>query len=411
MAPRGSEKRLSPLGSRNRLAGPVGWLILVSVLFLFGEALSFLTGELWLIPGANFLFYRMPQEDSLSEKGFQEYLSERDNLLGWPSPGGFGGKRRDPSGSRWIPAFPESGREAVSVYGDSYAYGSDVSHEKAWSNVLSLKLDARVANYGVGGYGTDQAFLRFRENHADRAKIVILTIFPDNLKRNVNQHRYFLAPGKESVFGLKPRFALSGQELKLVRIPDLTYGELEHSFRRPEIYFTHEFFTPGSSSGPVTWNFPYSLSVLRALNSPQVRSRLSGAPGWRDFFLEGHASEALSTTAAIIQAFDGLAEERGKHALTVVFPSKTSLEAFRESGRLYSRPLLERLEESNITAIDLTESFSTYLMTRNYEELQVQKSVGHRHYNQEGNRLVADLLHRLLLERDLVNLSVRRRIP
>ena len=68
------------------------------------------------------------------------------------------------------------------------------------------------------------------------------------------------------------------------------------------------------------------------------------------------------------KSVDELACQRGKHALIVIFPSRTSFEAFRESGRLYSRLLLERLEGFNITAIDLTESFSIYLKKRKYEE-------------------------------------------
>src|SRR6185436_13401342 len=123
---------------------------------------------------------------------------------GWPGANDSRRGRFDVSGARPDPSYPESGSEYASSYGDSFTFGDEVSDEAAWPHVLSQKLGARVANFGVSGYGTDQAFLRFRQNTHDRSRVVILGIYPDDLKRNVNQQRYFLTPNSLSYFALKP---------------------------------------------------------------------------------------------------------------------------------------------------------------------------------------------------------------
>ena len=82
----------------------------------------------------------------------------------------------DETGSRIIPAYPDPNRfpACVSLYGDSVTWAAEVDNEHAWSNVLSLLLGCRVANYGGGGYGADQAYLRFKLNSRDKSKVVII---------------------------------------------------------------------------------------------------------------------------------------------------------------------------------------------------------------------------------------------
>ena len=129
-----------------------------------------MTGKLYIIPRANFIFYRKPDTEDILKADFENYMKMRHPVLGWPSPSVFGDEQFDGSGSRWIPSFPAEDTEVVSLYGDSYTYATDVSHEDAWSNILSKMVGGRVANFGVGGYGTDQAYLRFNRNIDDHAK-------------------------------------------------------------------------------------------------------------------------------------------------------------------------------------------------------------------------------------------------
>ena len=74
---------------------------------------------------------------------FAEYLGRRHPVLGWPA-----GENSTPRHA------PESERRTnqpalVSLYGESFTFGSEVSDEEAWGNRLAAKLDARVDNFVV----------------------------------------------------------------------------------------------------------------------------------------------------------------------------------------------------------------------------------------------------------------------
>ena len=120
--------------------------------------------------------------------GYPDYLETRHPVLGWPSVEPDADDGRDATGSRFTPAFPDPTRSpaCVSLYGDSFTWSNDVEAGDAWGNVLSTLLDCRVSNFGVGGYGTDQAYLRFRENTEDPSPVVVIAHQPENILRNVS---------------------------------------------------------------------------------------------------------------------------------------------------------------------------------------------------------------------------------
>lgn len=379
-----------------RLVRFMGGLFIFVIILVVFELLFYLTGEFYIIPHANFIFYRKSDTKDISKEDFENYMKRRHPILGWPSPLEYGEERFDGSGSRWIPAFPVAGTEIVSLYGDSYTYAEDVGHEDAWSNVLSKMVKGRVANFGVGGYGTDQAYLRFIRNIDDHAKTIILTIVPDNLKRNVNQQRYFLSPSPRSIFGLKPRFILISDSLILVPLSEMSYSEFLKSFDNPKRFFEYESFVPNTSDGPICWSFPYMESILKAIMSNQIRSWFSGKPGWYGFLNENHPSGTLTLTTRIIHEFVSLAEKRNKEVIVVLLPSQTSYEFYIRSGELAMKPLMDKLKEINIDANVLTEGIHQYLSKRNYSELKVSKTSGHPHFNAEGNMLLAKLVYQLI---------------
>ncbi len=90
--------------------------------------------------------------------GYDAYLAERDSLLGWTAAD-FWPHEVDGNGSRISRRHAVEDSPCVSVFGDSFVWGDEVTVEESFPDRLSGLLECRVANYGVGGYGTDQAFL------------------------------------------------------------------------------------------------------------------------------------------------------------------------------------------------------------------------------------------------------------
>ena len=75
----------------------------------------------------------------------------------------------------------------ISFFGDSYTYGYP-EIESSWPYLLEKKLKKPVLNFGVRGYGTDQAYLKFEKKYVGsiKAPYVCLVVMPENIARIMN---------------------------------------------------------------------------------------------------------------------------------------------------------------------------------------------------------------------------------
>ena len=112
-----------------------------------------------------------------------------------------------------------AGVRRVVVVGDSQAWGYGVGDADTIPAQLSRRLNAdgaapyQVVNLGVGGYGTDQAFLKFLvEGRRYAPDAVVLTVF----KNDPVENEATVAWGVE-----KPRFYLEDGRLCLGNVPPL----------------------------------------------------------------------------------------------------------------------------------------------------------------------------------------------
>ena len=365
----------------------IGYTIIIVVLIGSVEILSFIFLQYFIMPRDATQFYRLP---SIDEIDFDRYLQRRDPLLGWPPPAQFGVKDYDTSGARPSPMFPEPGGECIALYGNSFTYGQEVSDAHAWGNVLSEMLGCRVANYGVGAYGTDQALLRFLSHKNDTSGLVILGIFPFNILRNVNQNRFFLTGSSPLL--LKPRFYLENNKLRLIDIPKLTFGEFKRSFEHPSEYYMYETFLDGTTEGPIRYSFPYIATLAKYLLSVRVRNWLMGRPSWIGFLGDTHRSKALLITTKISERFRDEAEKRNKKALVMLFPTFSSMRFYQNSRKSALQPLAIRLKKLGINTLDLHDPLLQKLRARGYCSLLTNPGACSGHFNVEGNRLVAEIV-------------------
>lgn len=347
-----------------------------------------------------FLVYTPPR---ISREVWDNYLRVRDPVLGWPTARGLNSDRYDASGSRPVPAFPEPGAECVTLYGDSFTYAVIVAHRETWGNLLAESLGCRVGNFGVSGYGTDQALLRFETNEADSAPVSILGIFPSNLMRNVNQYHYLLGSGADFTF--KPRFILVDGELELVPKPEPRFSDLHLLGRDPGLLLAHETFLPGSDLGPVVAEFPYTLVVPKLLLNDRVRKWLRNVPGTYDFVEADHPSQALQLTVRIAERFIRGCDDRGKRCLVLLFPGPFSYRSYIERSVPALQPLMEAFERLGIRYLALVRPLAEHLGEKGYCKIVTEPGRCRGHFNAEGNRLVAEIVHAYLVQNSFLQLS------
>jgi AraC-like DNA-binding protein len=88
----------------------------------------------------------------------------RDSAVEWGARGTRVRETFDANGSR-SGRFP--GRRArINCYGDSFTEGTHVSDGETWEDYLAAHLGEPIGNYGVGGYGTYQAYRRLRREES-----------------------------------------------------------------------------------------------------------------------------------------------------------------------------------------------------------------------------------------------------
>jgi len=332
-------------------------------------------------------------------ESYKSYMARYDHRLAWKSIVlDDNGNYRDLGGSGPASAGHDhsNGPDCVALYGDSFTEGFGVSPQDSWSSVLSRLLHCRVANFGVAGYGTDQAYLRFLDNRRDQAKVVVLGYLSENIMRNVNQLRNLISDVTSC--HPKPRFILDKQgQLRLVPIPRLTKVQYDTLPTHPERTLHHEFFLPGGPSGYQRLAFPYTWGFLRAL--PLVFKNVVLHQGaYYDLYRPGNPSRAVAVTQAILEAFCREAKQRGQQPLILVIPTHIDLAYYRHHKIWIYQPITDFLARKGLNFIDVGPRFLHFLGESPVEVLYSPKSM--YHLSKRGNALLAKIVYNYLKQKD-----------
>lgn len=320
-----------------------------------------------------------------------------DPELGWvPHP-----EDLAPGGYRLAPAGEGFTAPCVSLYGDSFTFGEEVAPALAWGSLLTARLGCRVDNYGVSGYGTDQAYLYFQRQHQqghDTAPVVILSHLSENIVRNITQD---LGLVYDATMALKPRFvAEPGGAIRLVRIPRL--GPEDYATYRRDLrqIFPDEYLAPGYSRlSKRRLFFPYTLSVPQLLTYKRLYASLqvyvSTVPPWfAELYDPAHPSQALAVTQAILRHFAHGARQYGKRPLIFVIPTARDLLYFQKTQQWSYAPLLGTLpahgrgQVVNLGPLLLAKLAERHLCTFFCTNALTRSG----HYTAAGHRLLAEVV-------------------
>jgi hypothetical protein len=295
---------------------------------------------------------------------------------------------------------PPAGVVRVAAFGDSFVHGDEVTTEEAWATQLErLTPDLEVLNYGVGGYGLDQALLRYRRDGATLAPhVVLIGVIADDVLRGVNVFRPFLAPPTGHVL-TKPRFLLGpGDELLLLGNPIRDVPAYRAFLDDPvpvlrEIVRHDHYAPPLAEGGPL--DALATVRLVELLHATLARPG-RGEHALRDGVIDLDA-EAGRLALATVRAFASEVRARGATPLVVFLPDRTDLNAHAAGRAPTYRPLLERLAADGVPVADVLPGFDRLAPGWTTEDL-----LPGSHYSASGNRLVALVLRDELRARRLV---------
>jgi len=173
------------------------------------KALIFILFQLLLLELACFLFIKFYFFSEHRRFFYEDYEQRFDNLpmalvsrfsgykqsigadvkfdpdLGWDNIPMIGGRYFTCRGDPWQFSFDQyTSRKTpsvspddalISLYGGSYTLGAEVNDDQTWQYYLEQTSGEKVMNYGVGGFGTDQAIFKLDLNQDCKRWMVGMT--------------------------------------------------------------------------------------------------------------------------------------------------------------------------------------------------------------------------------------------
>ena len=383
----------------------VCWMLL-ELLLWFG--LSQLRSDFqWLIMGND----ELPELDRNALEKFAK--KGMDPELGWirkpHSSGqekGRNGKKTqftvNALGARSNPGYDDYA-PAISLFGDSFAFGRQVNDDETWSHLVSKQINLNILNFGVGNYGLDQAILRMqRELPKNPSQLAIIMVVPETICRIQTTWKHYSEYGNTLAF--KPRFLLSGDQLVYKKnLIDKKEKYLKYADYLNEIKSNDYFYQTKFKRDILT--FPYTLSFARSFqrNGPLImallKAKLSSAPEVMDrpfqmilrknhqismsLYYDDLSNELME---ALVRHGKSIAKQQNSKFLFCMVPQLQDLELIEHHGTYY-QPLLDRLSEFT-NVLSLTDVFTS--------QDKIGRCFTHDmyggHLSSYGNQLVADII-------------------
>jgi hypothetical protein len=254
------------------------------------------------------------------------------------------------------------------AFGDSLTHGDEVKDEEVWPFLISTYMNCEIENFGVGGYGQDQAYLKYVK-YKPAGKLIVIAIFQEMLRRNFAASWRFYASLPNSL--PKPLFHLDGaSRLSLEQPPprlDPISIEAHHKFDR--------------YAKPYRVQFPYFISLARVLYyrllaSQFAKNRLEPhESAWTD-------SDSRNLSIRILEKFVAHVREDDKKAIVLLLPTPAQVVENRPPYASYIQ--LIRREFPDVCVVDPFDSLREQYAT--FRTLTAPEG----HFNNRGNAAIAN---------------------
>jgi lysophospholipase L1-like esterase len=312
----------------------------------------------------------------------------------------------------------------ILILGDSFVEGYSVGADELLTEVLEgnlnkapLGMQFEVLNGGTSGYSTDQEFLFFREEGVKyKPDLVILTMFHNDIYYNT-QPVYLEYP--------KPLFLLQDGKLDLTNVPVLPKREQRNKGQSRDTPAR-----PGGVKG-ILKRAASHLLVYRVLgqkiraNFPELAEHLERIglvrpPRYKMLPEDLRVFARMDTpsfmtawavTEAILNEFSRLTRASGAQLILFLIPDKVQLyeadwEATQKTYGISAKewdldkPNRKIKEIARRLGLRVLDPLSTFQEAANQGERLYYRQ--DRHWNAGGHRLAARIIHRYLINQNLI---------
>jgi hypothetical protein len=391
------------------------WFVILLIPYLFLEGVSFLT----------LLFFKETRiadysygigslsSTSLSDKqkqSLENLTSGKTNyivyspILGWTIKSNGVASDRYLANSKGIRAdkeyflLPAKNKIRISSFGDSFTHCDDVKNEETWQEQLNhANSNLEVINFGVGAFGLDQAFLRYKQDGIHyNSDIIFIGFMVENIFRNVNVFRPFYLP-QDGLSLAKPRFIIKNGELVLIKNPIQKLSQYKQLIAQPEVVLpklgVHDHYFQTQSKQNFVESFSSFLPSIRLFKSFHYKLMNKNNIIKDDEYNQD--SEAFQVTVKIFEEFRKSAIKHKSLPIIILFPSEADVMRYRHNKTKIYTPLLQHFKEKNYPYIDIMDAFDKYANNNGIKELFKG------HYSPLSNQLVAKYILEYLQQQGL----------
>jgi hypothetical protein len=342
--------------------------------------------------------------DKLSEKGANSHVAYHPHL-GWsPVPNAVSSdglyafnsqtiRARSPNDD--TPPIAPEGLRRILLIGDSFTLGAEVPYEQTWAHYLESDLQTRgiqvqVLNAGVGGYGMDQALLRWESMGKQFSPdVLVFGLQFENCQRNVNLVRPVYMPYTGLPFS-KPRFVATPDGWKKINDPALPPQSLPSILKDFSSWewAGNEFFYDSRQYLVRPWHGSRFISILlKILSGENEEGAFSFDP----------KEEPGQVTIGILEMLKDSAQAAGVPLLVVHLPTKSEIKNGLRTRPLEYEALLEEIR-SRLDVVDPLDTLVESADETSLEELFMPAT----HYSPAANEAVGALLAKEILARKLL---------
>ena len=348
-------------------------------------------GNLWFF-STHLKPYRVPVQHA--EAALRRYLTEPGSViaydadLGWVERAAAHGQNAQGflSTAAQVPHEAPADKLRIAIFGGSYARGSYANEpgQQGWWRTVEEDLNAagvpcEVLNFGVGGYGMDQALLRWRrDGQPFHPHLVLFGFNAGNSYENLNLIRMVKDPDSGIPF-TKPRFLLEGEKLRLINSPTPSPEQalaIMHDVGAWPLSAQDRYWVPADFS-PAWWRSSRVLALAEAKAGARARKADPEA-----FYKIN--DEPARLALAITRELQREVEETGASFVVAHLPHSLELEAFEKRGRFPYDEMYTALKsstavispEAQMLALALGKNSAAFFHDGHYVA-EMETTVGH----------------------------------
>ncbi len=303
----------------------------------------------------------------------------------------------------------------INTFGDSFTDSAQVNDGETWQEVLAARLGEPVQNFGVGGYGSYQAYRRMLqiEQTDYRAQYLILNIYNiDDHYRNIDAFRWVRwhggmqrTPGQKfRMVHANPacylRFNAQRADFDEIENPCPTAASLyqltdsDFVFHLLENDLATQIML--ALNGYTVHNIALLRDVAASLNLPLTFDDVNHC---QDAAEQLHWQVALRSTMYVVKLWQQFCAQHERTCLIATCYEAGMLRACLAGEQRKDQPILDYLQAHNIPLFDSGSAhINDFMLFRGDFDTYYQRLYHAGHYNPLGNFFFADWMKDELLK-------------